>query len=134
MKRTHGGIPEAQAKHWDKFTYQGFGEILYKIISGHKDKRIQGWQEFHTLKRWFMVDEWNEFIERLDQYRIDHGFEPVTKLIDQISSEITKKSSDTPPPKEIFTLPDMETLKGQVKDFKNKIRSKHEAVEQLSLF
>ncbi len=95
---THGGIPAAEASHWDEYTYQLLGKAIEGILSHAPDLRRKGYSAFRALKREFMVEEWDEYLNRLDNYRRSRGAKPILAIIEEIGSELIKNGTPSPNP------------------------------------
>jgi hypothetical protein len=78
---TFGGIPKAEALHWNETTYQMFGKIIYQLYSGDPKVRYTGLKEFYYLKRQFMLDEWDELICHLEKHRLDNGYKSLELML-----------------------------------------------------
>jgi hypothetical protein len=128
MKYTHGGLPEDQAKHWDKETYQELGRIVVKLATGTAIEQHEAQKDYWRLKRYFMAEEFDTLINRLDEYRVERGFTPIGIMIDNVAEQIVANKKVVEPNE---TLPDIpKSFEFEYVD----VKPFGEAVEQMSLF
>lgn len=95
---TIGGIPASNALHWDCCTKQKLGQAIYQMYSSCPESRRKGYSAFYELSRFFMKNEWTAFIKQLDDYRIEHGFQPITEMVDTIQHNLANTGSVAPIP------------------------------------
>ena len=81
---TWSGQSDKDALHWGSDTYKRLGNVIYLL---HMGKRDQAYQEFVELKRMFVVIEFDEYINALDNYRKLTGTLPLSDIIAQIRRE-----------------------------------------------
>ena len=135
---TFGGIPKAQALHWDTKTRQVLGNIVYLLTSGTPHNRKKAQSEWFILKRQFMLAEWDEYLDRIDAYRENLGAPTLRSMIAEVCNELRESypnymplehkpvSSSISPdgePVQLIPIPITPTVTGTLV-----------AVEQLSLF
>lgn len=85
---THGGLPAEQAWKWEEKTYQMLGAIVFKLMSGNSEMRRKAHSDYWELKRHFMKEDFESYIESLDKYRVERGFNSVQKMIIDAGKEI----------------------------------------------
>lgn len=85
---THGGLPAGQAWKWEEKTYQKLGDIVFKLMSGNSEMRRKAHSDYWELKRHFMKEDFESYIESLDKYRVERGFQPVQKMIIDAGKEV----------------------------------------------
>ncbi len=134
---THGGYPASQAYHWNTENHQKLGDILYRLLCGNREKRYQARQDFFRMKRHFMLDEWDEYIDKVDRLRASKGVKTLTQYIDESSGELFHPDRFNPEPEE-FILPEQKvflapTLAVAQPQQRIDVSTSEEAV-QLSLF
>lgn len=88
---THGGIPEADALHWNHETYQRFGRIVQFLASSNPVHRRKGYVDYHEMHRHFMAAEWDNLIRELDLFRIAHHHLKISDLLLAISKDLVEK-------------------------------------------
>jgi hypothetical protein len=139
MNYTHGGFPESEAWHWSPEKYQEFGGILFMLMSSKADNRRRGRNEFYEFKRHFMIWEFDEIIDELNDFRSRKGFPTIPELLESIEFQIVHKSGvkdshDTI--KDTSTFIDEKISKPMTLDeLKNHLNYFEEGkAEQLSLF
>jgi hypothetical protein len=97
MKFTHGGIPETDAWHWDDRTEKILGQAIADLYSGSAESQRKGRIAFYELKRYFMLPEWNQYLFRLDQYRVGIGHKPVYMLLRCVGDAVIENPKFTEP-------------------------------------
>lgn len=128
MKYTHGGLPEDQAKHWDKETYQELGRIVVKLATGTAIEQHEAQKDYWRLKRYFMADEFDSMISRLDEFRVERGFIPVETMIGNVTEQVIVNKGIVEPNE---TSPDIpKSFEFEYVD----VKPFGETVEQMSLF
>lgn len=134
-KFTHGGMDQSEAFHWDTTTYTQLGDIVFKLMSGRAELRKKAEQEYWQLKRFFMKDEFEDYIKKLDHYRIELGFSTITALIELVQTQEVVQKTVLQLPPENPVMPPLESMGSSVSEFKAQLKNTHtiEAV-QLSLF
>lgn len=78
---THGGLPEAQALHWNDETRQQIGQIVFMLAAGDAKMAQQAYIKFYELKRHFFAHEFDQYIEKLDEFRTKRKFKTLTAMI-----------------------------------------------------
>lgn len=98
---THGGLPDADALHWDGGTYHKIGVIVYLLMSGNAKKAQEGYWEFHALKRMFMAEEFDRMINSLDDFRREKNMITLSAVVEAVGKKIVEsgevKSIDQQP-------------------------------------
>lgn len=84
MNYTHGGLPENEAQTWTDENKQKLGGIIAKIIAYD----VEGYKEFYAMKRGFMVDVWNEYLDSLDKYRGEKGFFSLNERLAELGDRL----------------------------------------------
>lgn len=107
-KLTHGGFYASEAHHWNQENHQKLGDILYRLLCGNPQKRHQARIDFFRMKRHFMLDEWDEYIDKVDRHREQCGVKTLTQFIDDSSGEMFDREFNPDP--EDFHLPDQSSL------------------------
>lgn len=145
---TFGGIPKEEAWHWDDRTYKLFGDIVYKLTSGMRAMRTQAYNDYYHLKRYFMLDEWDELIVRLEEHRAKLGAkQTIEEIIQEISKQVVANRGIAGPAEgDVSKIPELEKV-APVKSTPSHVNTsgeiKHENIchvkesevcEQLSLF
>lgn len=129
MKRTWGGIPETEAFEWNDHTKKQLGAIIGDIHSGNPARQKKGYIDYYELKRHFMVNVWDEFIDRVDNFRVQKGFLRVEAMVREIGKRVTDLNiKSNPLPKS--DPPDISKIINTTQP-KNRPCEK---VEQMSLF
>lgn len=135
-KYTHGGIPEAEALHWNKETYQRLGKIIFHLTKGDAGSRRRGYIEYHEFHRHFMKDEWESKIRDLEIFRAANGNKSIADILSGINQEFiglktpqdtNADSPDIPEYSEPAASINMSYLKSQGIGV-------NETIEQMSLF
>lgn len=90
-KLTFGGLPEAEAYHWTPEKYQEFGRIVFLICSAKAEDRRRGRNEFYEFKRHFMVYEFDEILDDLNDFRSRKGFKTIDALLQEIGDQLVEK-------------------------------------------
>lgn len=88
MNRTWSGQEEKYAWHWNHETYKKLGNVLFLISKGTPEARTEAYHEYIEIKRWFMVEEFEEFIEKLDIFRVSKNCKPLRDIITEIYREM----------------------------------------------
>ena len=86
-KITIGGDDEAVTYKWDKKTYLEFGEIVFKLLSTDRKKRIDGYNDYYKFIGHFLLDEWNAMMDRLNEFRRSAGVLTIPEIISTIRIE-----------------------------------------------
>lgn len=84
---TWSGQPEESAWHWTPENCHKLGNVLLLLKCGTAAKREQAYQEFIELKRWFIEEEFDDYLNRLDDLRASMGSIPLRVLIEEIRGE-----------------------------------------------
>ncbi len=133
---TIGGLPEDQAEHWCEKNYQILGNFIYQMMVGKFENRRRAQCEIYYLRRKFMKPEWDEYINRLDNYRRSVGSVTVSSYFDALTSEVLLSY-----PEYFYDKIEVETKEKIIAECKHaavkivpKVVYKEEVVEQLSLF
>jgi hypothetical protein len=85
---TMGGLPADQAEHWNDKNYQLLGNFIYQMTVGKFSDRLKAQSEIYHLRRHFMKEEWDEYINKLEELRKKSGH----ILLCQYFNEITKET------------------------------------------
>jgi len=85
---THGGFPESEAWHWSPEKYQEFGGILYLLMSAKAENRRRGSNEYYEFKRHFMIWEFEEVVDDLNDFRAGKGLPTVPDLLESIDDQL----------------------------------------------
>jgi hypothetical protein len=128
--RTIGGLPSDQAEHWCEKNYQILGNLVYQMTLGNLTGRIKAQSEVCEMRRHFMRDEWDQYINALEELRRKSGFVPFSSYFDRITEDAIIGRDQTyieREPREIITQCKQATS-NPVKKIKT------ETVIQLSLF
>lgn len=88
MNRTWSGQEEKYAWHWNPETYKKLGNVLFLVSKGTPEARTEAYHEYIEIKRWFMVEEFEEFIEKLDIFRVSKNCKPLRDIITEIYREM----------------------------------------------
>lgn len=126
---THGGLPVEQALKWDAGTYQVLGAIVFKLMSGNSEMRRKAHSDYWWLKRHFMKEEFESYVESLDKYRVERGFQSVQKMILDAGKEIV---SVEPFPEVVPDIPVVIPSKENILTHFH-VAKKNEVVEQMAL-
>jgi uncharacterized glyoxalase superfamily protein PhnB len=87
---THGGLPDADALHWDGSTYHKMGVIVYLLMSGNARKAQEGYREFYALKRMFMTEEFDRMISSLDDFRREKNMVTLSAMVEAVGNKIVE--------------------------------------------
>lgn len=87
MMNTWSGQPESAAWHWTDENRKKLGNVIYLLKSGGAKGREQAYQGFIELKRNFIEEEFDEYLNRLDDLRDSMGEPPLRKIMDEIRGE-----------------------------------------------
>lgn len=134
---THGGIPEADALHWNHDTYQRFGRIVQFLASSNPDHRRKGYIDYHEMHRYFMKDEWDNLIRELDLFRIAHRHLKISDLLLAISKDLVENGFPAQAAEVSAEIPLYEVAIKELDKTIIKTKQYHftkKEVEQLSLF
>jgi hypothetical protein len=93
MKLTHGGLPEDQAQHWTDANKKKLGNIVM-MLQSTVDLRKKAYIDFYEMKRYFFVEEWDQFILILNTFRKDQGFGTMQELLDSQKSLILNPTQE----------------------------------------
>ena len=88
MNRTWSGQEEKYAWHWNPETYKKLGNVLFLVSKGTPEARTKAYHEYIEIKRWFMVEEFEGFIEKLDIFRVSKNCKPLRDIITEIYREM----------------------------------------------
>lgn len=127
-KLTHGGLKEPW--FWEDRTYKMLGEILFKLCAGDSKKRREAYISFYEMKRHFYSEVFENYIERLDMFRIGEGFTTMRELIKIARSEMVELKDIIVDPVP-FTEP--KNFSSEALLFKERLKVNIKS-EQLSLF
>lgn len=93
---TWSGQADKDAWHWGPATYKRLGNVVYLLYMGGQKNREKAYQEFLDIKRMFIVPEFEEYISKLDAFRISNGTPSLSEVIQQIHKERTPQSKWLP--------------------------------------
>lgn len=133
-KLTFGGLPEESALEWNSDTYLKLGSIVRDLMSGKSDLRQKGVIAFFELKRLFMRETFEEYLCKLDSYRKNLGFTPVTEMVNLVSSVEMVTLKPLSIPAENAAIPERAILDKSVSSFREALSQPEGEVIQLSLF
>lgn len=85
-KRTIAGYPEKNALHWTEETHQRLGKVICMLSQCKPDEWKTGWLEFIYMWDRFFQEEWTNYIEKLDRFRVHHGTMKIFDVIDDVAS------------------------------------------------
>jgi len=88
MNRTWSGQEEKYAWHWNPETYKKLGNVLFLVSKGTPEARTEAYHEYIEIKRWFIVEEFEEFIEKFDIFRMSKNRKPLRAIITEIYREM----------------------------------------------
>jgi hypothetical protein len=91
MNYTFGGVPEAEACHWNEKTFQEFGHIVFLLSGSKVEDRRKGYYNFYEFKRRFMENEFNEKMIELEVFRLEHRAKGIYDLLEEIGEQIIEK-------------------------------------------
>lgn len=124
---THGGFPAAEAYAWTQETYQALGSIVCDLVSGAPDRAIKAYGDYHELRRHFIADVFDAYLDKLDQWRQKIGRPAIRELIEKVSYELIEYKKALPCAPDSPELPPFAGWTPvKAKEF--------ESAEQLSLF
>lgn len=89
-KLTHGGMPESEAYHWTRATYQRFGKIVCDLTSAGSDRRERGYNDYYNMRRYFMAAEWDEKMRDIDIFRVANRHRPLQEILAEISEQVVR--------------------------------------------
>ena len=153
-QRTWSGQDAECAWHWNHETYQKLGEVIFLLSTGLAANRTQAYNLFIELKRWFVEDEFDEYINKLDTHRKSLGMRPLKNIINDIYKERSPQTGWQAKPGEPIpdVMPPLDTIVPPAEQRPNGVykstpvihktipapapapRAKRETTEQLSLF
>lgn len=126
---THGGLPAEKAWKWDTSTYQMLGAIVFKLLSGNSEMRRRAHSDYWELKRHFMKEEFESYIDSLDKYRVERGFQSVQKMVMDAGKEIVLvEPFSEVVPENPLVIPSKENI-----ITRSHVSKKNEVVEQMAL-
>jgi hypothetical protein len=92
---TVGGYPASEARVWDKCSYQELGEIIHLLSKGLKESRRKAVGKYFEMRRYFIKEVFEDYVDALDQMRVEKGFPKVRDEIDAVRHELIKYGSPT---------------------------------------
>ena len=93
QRRTWSGQHEEHAWHWNRETYQLLGNIIYLLSTGLAESRTKAYHAYIDLKGWFFEHEFEEYITKLDKWRVSEGAEPIRDMIKEVYREMQPATS-----------------------------------------
>lgn len=81
---TWSGQPESSAWHWTPENCQKLGCVVLLLKCGGAANREQAYQNFIEIKRNFIEEEFNDYLNRLEDFQVSMGGEPLRKTIEEI--------------------------------------------------
>lgn len=84
---TWSGQPEELAWHWTPENCQKLGHVIQLLKSGTAERREQAYQEFIEIKRWFVEEEFDDYLNRLEDFQVSMGGEPLRKVMEEIQRQ-----------------------------------------------
>lgn len=72
-KYTIGGIPAVEAWTWTTENCQKLGNFIYQMMCGTREKQLYAQTDISEMRRHFMRNVWDDYINRLDEYRLTLG-------------------------------------------------------------
>jgi hypothetical protein len=94
MQFTHGGLIPSEAWHWNKETYQKLGHVVFLITDSRPEKQREGYQCFFALRRFFLPDEWQSQIDRVDEFRKERLRPSLSEIIARVQQELIKNGTE----------------------------------------
>lgn len=70
---------------------QEFGAIVFLLAGSKACDRKKGASDFYEFKRHFMIWEFDEVIDELNDYRAMHGFKTIQELLEEIGDQLVHK-------------------------------------------
>jgi hypothetical protein len=112
LPTTWSGQPAETAWHWNPETYQKLGNIVYLLSTGKAEARTTAYNEYINLKRWFIVEEFEAYIDKLEIEQKKRDAKPLREIMEEIYNERSPQThwNALEGPRYTFCLPPLDTI------------------------
>ena len=97
---TVGGYLESEAWAWDNEAFQALGSVVFNLASGKPDLLRKALANFLELRRHFMADVFDQYVDALEELRRESGHRGIREQIDEVREALIERKKPDPKPAE----------------------------------
>lgn len=91
---TIGGLPAAEAKTWTDDNKRLLGEVVCNMMAANPELRRKGYVRYYDLRRHFMKDEWDSYINDLESMRLRKGFRSLKLVLEDAQTDVISPTTN----------------------------------------
>jgi hypothetical protein len=110
--------------------------VIFLLSTGKADARTTAYNEYINLKRWFIVDEFESYIDKLDAHRSQQGVKPLRDIMEEIYNERSPQTNwnALEGPEYPICMPELDKLVPKELQRPNGILPQPEAVRNVPIY